>query len=198
MMARLRLYLLCAMFLTLPANVFAGVMLSVSSPDDLLNLSINQEFTIDVSLSGLVPGDQLDLLSADILFPTSVLSVVNLPTPGDAILDPVNNIFISGSAAGSVFGFYFAVTDPISNDGKFFSFTLKALQAGSGMIEFDAGSPPVVDGNAGLLTHIDFGPGLTVNVLPPIVPTSMIPEPAAFTLWSLLAFAGMFGCWRKR
>jgi hypothetical protein len=190
MMSRFRFYLLCAMLVGLPAQAFAGVItLSLSSPDNLLNLSMNQEFTIDVTLSGLVPGDALYLLSADILFPTNLFSLVQLPTPGDVILDPGS--FLSGSAAGSVFGFYSSVTDPISSVGKFFSFTLKADQAGSGVIEFDTVSPPQVDGNAGLITHIDFSSGLTVKVL-------QVPEPSALTLWSLLAFTGMFGWWRKR
>ena len=52
-----------------------------SSPDNLGSLAVGQQITLNVTLSGLLAGDQLDELGTDISFPAGTFNVSAI-TPG--------------------------------------------------------------------------------------------------------------------
>ncbi|MEZ6134981.1 MAG: hypothetical protein R3C53_08745 [Pirellulaceae bacterium] len=199
-----RICLMFAILLAVPtANAWAGaITLTLSSTDDLENLTVGDVVTIDVNLLGLDEsiGDFIDLLSADVLLPTDIFGTPNLPTAGGIIspadaADPFvfNPLSIPDFASAS----YFFGLNPIVANGVFFSFQATVQQAGTGQIDFD--TPPQVLGLKGDFSDfIDTaftGSPLNVVATSPFV---AVPEPTTFAVWTMLACAGLAAGRRRR
>ncbi len=86
-MIRVAFFLLAILAITVPAPSFAGPILSLTSIDDLGNLTVGETVTIDVELSGLNPGDELDFLLAAIQMPAGIFGNITTPVAG-AIVPP--------------------------------------------------------------------------------------------------------------
>jgi hypothetical protein len=184
----------CLMFvIAAPAK---ALMLSVSSPDDTSNLSVGQTFTVDVNLSGLAPGQQLDYLNGSALFTNSVLlsSPVSV-TPGSIVPNPLStpSDFTTNTLPGEADAtFNTASASPayqISNDGVFFAFQLTALHKGAGSIYINSqtvAAGQASDGNVSTATSITV-PTLVCDNLSFNV--TSVPEPRGF-IAGLLATIG--------
>ncbi len=122
---RLALYAstLVALAIVTPA-VFAGPIVTLSSPNDLTNLSVGQQVEIDVTLSGLPVGtDFIFNLNTKVLFPTTMLNTV--PNLSNS----------SGLTTGFGTGFAFQFADQLQN-----FYALSSLNTGNA-IGIDAQRP---------------------------------------------------------
>ena len=158
-----------------PARSFAGApappTLQLSSPSDLNNLMVGDTVRIDVNLGGLPATAQLELLAADVIFdesvfdtPTSVAAGEIVPNPGafEGFADP-------GTATGLFEALDAGPADRIGDNGRFFSFNLTAVGAGSGLIEFDLVDALRFNPDDPLEpieVDLQTGPGLSFTVIP--------------------------------
>jgi hypothetical protein len=180
-----------ALLLGLQIPSQAAPMLVLSTPSDLSSLNVGEVVTFDVVLSGLMPGDELEYLSANI--DTPLFMVQSSPTAGP-IADPMN--FTGSSFPGGVDGFFdsFFGLNPGANivsNGVFYSFSLKATTPGSGAISFSSA-----------LAALDLDPIVpdfadSVATGDPLQFT-IAPEPASFAIFaSGILFFGLL-CARRR
>lgn len=128
--------------LTLLAGpVAAGFALTLSSPDNLSNLTVGQQVTFQVTLSGADASNTLDELQTDITWLSNVFSVSpsNI-IPGSIVPDLTGFSGTSVANTISASGLYdnFATTvipgPSISSSGLFFSVIVKAATAGAGSV----------------------------------------------------------------
>jgi hypothetical protein len=190
--------LLCATVLCTVSTSAAGtITLALSSPDDLQSLSIGTPVTINVSLSGVEPGQTLSLLGASVAFDGSLFS---LPTiaPGTIVPDPLSDPldFLSTSDTGladaSFFTFSALSSEQISQNGEFYSFAVTPIQEGNGVFEFtfvDAGA--FDPDNPDVPAFIDIGAGL------PLAFQIAVPEPSTAVLAVMGAIVLMVCCRRR-
>ena len=192
-MKRFKFCLMLALFAAFPANAFAEIMVTLSSPDDLLHLAPSQVVTIDVNVSGVELGDTLFLLSADVLLPTHVFGMPTLPMAGALVPSPTSTFFSTvtpGSpdqAISSLFDGLNGSTNAITDNGVFFSFQAPVVGTGSGAIRFDPSAPPQVfgeDAGFGLIDTVTAGGSLAVNA---------VPEPGSVAVLSLVSCVGLVG-----
>jgi hypothetical protein len=200
------IFAVLAAFLSIVPQGAAGtIQVTLSSPDDLSNLTVEQLVTINATLSGLAVGnDFIFNLNTKYLFDSSLLQAVPDPsnssglTPGPILsgaqIAGFNSLssFNSDNATGI---FADATSFAINQNGLYYSFTLKAIAAGTGTISFD--STPEANQYASVTTGFNYAP------LPSFDPLSVtihaaVPEPASISL----AFAGVvFGlgaAWARR
>ena len=176
-------------------SCWGGIMLTLTSPNDLSNINVGDVVQFDVTLSGLDPGDSLDLLSADLIWSSSLLG---LPTVSAGSIIPVIDIAgfdSSASGAGRASAFYdvsIAMTSPLTSNGQFFSFSVTALAAGSGTIGFDPISPPVVLLTSGSSPFADTSADLPYS----IHGTQAVPEVSSL-YWAAFMLMAMCG-WSLR
>ncbi len=124
----------------------AVVNLELSSPDDLLDLSVGQTATVEMSLTGLdtAAGEQLVSLAGSVLFPSSILGTPANITAGPIIPDPLSDPFdfqvfdAPGQADATFLTFNVDATEHITDNGVFFTFEVTSGSVGSGVFTFDA------------------------------------------------------------
>ena len=171
----------------IPAQAVPLPTVSLSTASDLSSLSLGDVVTIDVVLSGLLLGDELEYLSAAI--DTQLFMPLASPTAGP-IADPLN--FTGASLPGGVDGFFdsFFGLNPganITSDGIFYSFSLKAATLGSGEISISSA-----------LVAIDLDPMLPDFADPTAtgdpLQFTIIPEPGALSLLAIGCLC--LGLWR--
>ena len=122
--------------------VQAAPMLSLSSSANLSTLTVGQTTTISVSLSGLTVGQQLQELLGSISFSSTLFAQPTSVTPGPILPTTTPPIFQTNTTTpGFVDGLFdtggLVGTTPITSNGVFFSFTLRAIATGVGSINFD-------------------------------------------------------------
>jgi hypothetical protein len=191
-------------------QVQAGPMVSLSSPNDLANLSVGNQVTIDVTLQGLPVGsDFIFNLNTSVLFPSSQFQPVpdlsntsGLTTgfgSGFAFQfanQPPNFYALSSLNAGNAVGIFNdqapASSEAINENGLYYSFILKAIAPGSGSILFDP--TPGANQYAADDTGFNFAPLPTGNSLAFTISPSVasIPEPASAALLGL-GFVSLLG-----
>lgn len=110
----------------------ADFALTLSSPDNLSNLTVGQHVTFQVSLSGLGAADTLDSLATDIDFPTGAFTISTI-TPGGIVPDITgfSGGFDNKSASGNYDDLFANSGSPISANGLFFSVTATVAMAGT-------------------------------------------------------------------
>jgi len=125
------------------ARANSVLTMSMSSPDDLANLTVGQTFTVNVSLGALGAGEQLQTLTGGVDFPSALLGSPVSISPGAIVPNPLANpldfqtVSGVGQADASFVTFSMNAAEHITSNGVFYSFTLTALAVGSGQIEFD-------------------------------------------------------------
>ncbi len=122
--------------------VQAAPMLSLSSSANLSTLTVGQTTTISVSLSGLTVGQQLQELLGSISFSPTLFAQPTSVTAGPIVPTITAPIFQTNTATpGFVDGLFdtggLVGTTPITTNGVFFSFTLRAIATGVGSVGFD-------------------------------------------------------------
>jgi hypothetical protein len=205
-MSRLARYAstLVALALVTPA-VFAGPMVTLSSPNDLTNSSVGQQVEIDVTLSGLPVGsDFIFNLNTKVLFPTTMFPIVpNLSNSSGLTTgfgtgfafqfpdQPPNFYALSALNAGDAIGIFNdqspASSEAINENGLYYSFTLKASAPGSGSIEFDP--TPGANQYAADDTGFNFAPLPTGGPL--LFTIASVPEPSTLTLGLVASLVGL-------
>ena len=117
------------LFLT-SQTCLAEPLLSLSSSSaDLSNLMPGQVATIQVELTGLGPGDQLDFLAATLVFDADLLGTPSV-TPGPIIPDATG--FVQGESPGLADGLYdtlFAVSGDPDRSGRHLLFLRRHASA---------------------------------------------------------------------
>lgn len=173
--------LLCA-----TASVHAQVTLSLESGGvDLSQLRVGDTATIEVRLSGLQPGQELDALSATVIYDSVLLgdpaiaAGAILPNP---LADPFDFLVWEGPgiAEGAFLTMGTESSDHVLSHGTFFSFDFTVLGVGTGSFAFD------------FVEASEFNPAdpfdpisLSPSIGPPL-PFIVVPEPAGLSIIVLL------------
>ncbi len=161
-----------------------------SSPADLSQLSIAESITVDVTLSGLAPGDRLELLAATIDFEGELLGTPTI-TPGPILPDPLDNPldFLPFESFGTADGIFLTLgtdqSDFIAGNGLFFSFMVTSQQAGAGTLDIS------------FVSALQYNPSDPLDPIVPLISAGapltfqVVPEPTGMMLGltSLVAFA---------
>lgn len=157
----------------------AELMLSLSSPDDLANLTVGQDITVNVTLSGLMASEELESLGADIPIDDAVFSTPNAPSAGPIVPDAAANFDVFSSADSDlVTGAFFldVGTTGIVTNGLFYSFTMMIDASGSGEIALDGDST---------FAELVGGQAASVTTGGPLAYTVIIPEPATLAIFGV-------------
>ena len=196
-------------------EAFADPMVALSSPDNLTNLTVGEQVTIDVNLSGLPVGsDFIFNLNTSVLFPSSQFQTVP---------DLTNTSGLTTGFGGTVFAFQFpaqppnfyalstlnpgnaigifndsspTVSEAINENGLYYSFTLKAIAAGSGSILFDP--TPGANKYAADDTGFNYAPLPTGGPLSFAITAVPVPEPSTLGLSIVASLAGLGYAWCRR
>lgn len=174
------------LLLAVMSTVQAGVVLTVS-PQFEGAMTVGQEATFAVQLSGLPDQTGLDFLSAQVVYdPERLGDSQVIPGPIVSDVQPVGNEFLSAPQSGKVDATYMTLsTDPekhIDENGTFYTFSLKPLKAGTGTLDFffvsaSAFATPVSQ-------------AIPVTPAAPLAYTVVaVPEPSTWALLALLLLA---------
>jgi hypothetical protein len=182
----------------LATSASAAPILSLTSPDDLDNLAVGQEFQIDVTLSGLRTIPEFEfiiVLNSKVLFDAALLDPVSGPTAslgGGSVFQVAPSQIANFNSASSLGdgaatgNFNDAGSSAINSEGLFYSFRLRAEAAGSGTIDFDAASTQF----ASFYTNFGLAP---IGISAPLsytIRSAVVPEPST---WSLIIYGGLLG-----
>ena len=125
------------------ASAQGQVSLSLeSSGVNLSQLRVGDTATIEVRLSGLQAGQELDALSATIIYEDLLLSspvIASGPIIPDPLDDPWDFITLAdpGHAEGSFLTFGTDTAAHVTSNGVFFTFDVTATDVGAGAFSFD-------------------------------------------------------------
>ena len=169
------------------ASVHAQVTLSLESGGvNLSQLRVGDTATIEVRLGGLQSGQELDALSATVIYDSALLDDPTiaagaiLPNPLD---DPWDFLTFAqpGHAEGSFLTFGTDTAAHVTSDGLFFSFDVTATDVGGGTFTFDFTDATQFnpdDPFEPIYVWVEEGEPLAFTV---------VPEPAALALLTLAA-----------
>jgi hypothetical protein len=199
-----------AVLLSVAPETLAGPNVTLSSPDNLTNLTVGQQVTIDVNLQGLPVGtDFIFNLNTSVLFPSSQFQPVPDPSNTSGLTtnigsgfafqfsnQPPNFYALSSLNAGNAIGIFDdqhpASSEAINENGLYYSFTLKAIATGSGSILFDP--TPGANQYAADDTGFNFAPLPTGDPLS----FNIVPEPSSLSLGLVASLVGLGYAWRRR
>lgn len=193
-----RTTLLFALLMTcglLASRASAYPILTLSSSTDLANLTVGQEFQVDVRLSGLEVGTEfIFILNSKVLFDGLLLDPIGALSAtfgGDSVFQVVASVpqvdrfnAMSSLTDGVATGNFqdFPDSAAINSNGVYYSFTLKAAGVGSGTIGFDAAGTTYFSlltnqTNPNSLVAMATGDPLQYNIL-----AAAVPEPSALAM----------------
>lgn len=143
-----------------------------SGGEDLSQLRVGDTATIEVRLGGLQSGQELDALSATIVYDDVLLSdpvIAAGPILPDPLDDPWNFITLAdpGHAEGSFLTFGTDTAAHVTSNGVFFTFDITATDVGAGAFSFD---------------FVDATQFNSINPFDPIYVAVDADEPLAFTV----------------
>lgn len=166
--------LLAIATLAVSPHATRAIMFSLSSsPSDLTTLSVGDTVTLDVSLSGLAPGEELAFLAATIGFDDNVFGAPLAVDPGidppGILPDPLG--FDGTRSPGLADGLFDAFNtasgnDRITTNGLFYTFRLEVQPSavvGPGQIAFGFVDALLPDFSAPMITTSD---PLSLTVVP--------------------------------
>lgn len=194
------LALLAVVIAFLAPPLSEGAIISITSQDDLNNLIVGQEVTFDLVLSGLGACEELSALGAVVEYNKSIFGSPTILTAMPIVPDVDGfwgDVFPDEFPAAVISGLYEALFannyDLVVSDGVFFSFTLTALQPGTGEISLTDAYiyQDGIDLPAWELSSPVALP-FTVNA----ASEGAVPEPS--TLVTLLGLGAVFGAGMRR
>jgi hypothetical protein len=177
------------LFLGAPACWASPVLTLVNTGPDLTNLTVGDTASLEVTLSGLNPGDEVDFLAATVKFNPADFGTPTV-TPGPIVPDTTG--FVSaGSGPSLADAFYddlvaLSGADIVDN-GVFYSFTIQAQTPGKGTVFFEFVDSLGTDGTGAPLPTVTGTPDHLDFV---IHGSAATPEPSSGLLFGALA-AGM-------
>jgi hypothetical protein len=210
--------ILAGLMLMTPATSLAGPTVFLSSPENLSDLTVGELVTIDVNLQGLPVGsDFIFNLNTKVLFSSSLFQAIPDPSsssgltavvaPGsvfynfvDGPLQVANFNAQSSLIPGAAIGIF--AQSPNTNSGAiglnglYYSFTLKAIAAGSGSILFDP--TPGANEYAADDTGFNYAPLPNLGPLPFTISAASVPEPSSITLGLTGLLVGIGCAWSHR
>jgi hypothetical protein len=166
------------------ATAFADVTFSLAPTSDLSQLKLGDVATINVVLSGVPSGPNLQFASATANFDSTLLTATSMQ-PG-SIVPNGGADYLGMTDVGLVDAFFDTsstqVADLIASDGVFYSFDVRALQLGAGTIDLSFWMATGFDLNDPVGVPVDAiaGSGLAFTV---------VPEPGSL----MLLLAGIVG-----
>jgi hypothetical protein len=181
-----------ALLFTAATNCRADPAFSITSnAPDLTNLSVGQDVTFNVVLSGLAAGQSVDFLAATVDFDATLLGTPNSVNPGAIV--PDSAAFFGAPSSGQADAFYddsLSLLDtPITQNGIFYSFDTTVQAAGSGMLAFESASAQVGAPGSAMDVSIDSTFTLSFNAGGQ---STVVPEPR--TAWFfMVGLAGIVG-----
>lgn len=167
-----------------PGEARADLVLGFSSDaPDPLHIAVDQIVTFQVLLTGL--GDsgnpsELSELGVDVAYDSTLFGMPTVSAGAivpDPSIDSFTPVEIAGSA-GAVYDTIFSGAMNISADGIFFTFTVKALRAGSGTLGFSP-SPSAFDSSNDPVT-LDSSATYAFSIS-----SQAVPEPSSLVLLSV-------------
>jgi len=120
------------------------LLFTLSSPDDLSQLTVGQTAHFSVSLSGLGSSDSLVTLTSGVSFDASLLGTPTASAAGAIVPNPLNDPLdfqttnLAGEADASFATVSNSMSKQITTNGVFYTFNLVAQAPGSGTIDFDS------------------------------------------------------------
>ena len=161
-----------------------------SGGTDMSKLEVGQTATINVILSGLQPGAELDTLAGTVMFNGSALgtpAITGGPILPDPLHEPTNflTLAIPGYAEASFLTFGEESAHRIRENGVFYSFDVTATEPGRGTLGFDfvdATRPNPLDPLDPIAVDVTTGDSLEFAVVPE--PASGLMLAALGLLWA--------------
>jgi hypothetical protein len=195
-----KLLSIAVIFLGFVRPALAAPTLSFSTTANPSSIGLGQAFTIDVELTGLEAGQELDSLVATVAFDGNRLGVPAVtagPILPNPLGDPLDLLVTEsiGFADVAFLTFGLGAADHVTSNGIFFEFEVTPIQLGAGTINFDVVGATLFNAtnpNDPTLLAIETGPPLSLAV---------IPEPSSLVLIfvALLGIAARSCCrWRRR
>jgi hypothetical protein len=198
--------LILAVLAVMAPQAVALPIVSLSSPDDLTQLEVGDTVRFDVTLSGLPTDDFIFVLNTRELFPNSLFAPVpdltnsSGLTPGpilslssqQANFDALSFLGLAGATGN------FSDSSPnpsaaISTNGLYYSFTLLATAAGSGVIQFDPAGTTYAANDTGFnLAPLPFNSPLAFAI------GAVVPEPSVVVMTASGALMGIGSWWCRR
>lgn len=162
-------------------TAIAATILSLSSTANLTTIGVGQSLSVDVALSGLEAGQELDSLAATIAFDGSVLGTPSIaagPIVPNPLDDPLDLLVAetAGFADVTFLTFGVGIPDHITTNGVFFSFEVTPVTMGAGAIDFDFVGATLFNAanpNDPIVMSVETGTPLSFVV---------VPEPSGLTL----------------
>lgn len=160
---------------------------------ELNPLQVGQTATVDVVVSGLESGQELDSAGASLVFDANLLSSTAI-IPGGVIQNTGDFFGFTdvGLVDGSFQTFGDSSSDRLLADGVLFSFELLALAPGSGTVDFDFWFATEFTPDESFL---DVSPGVS-GALPFLIVA--VPEPAGWQLAWVLSLGFLTALFRSR
>jgi hypothetical protein len=204
--------MLAALAVVAPPAVAAPVV-SLSSPDDLTQLTVGDTARIDVNLQGLSTNEFIFILNTGVLFPSSLFQPVPDPnnssglTPGTILSPTLGSVSqvarfneLSSLTTGAARGNFqdFPNSAAIGQEGLYYSFTLQAIAEGSGFILFDPAATQYFSNQSSppnTLVPLPTGAPLAFTIT---AGTAVIPEPSSTAMAGLMTLAGLGYAWRRK
>ncbi len=190
----------------------AGPMVTISAPvADLSRIQVGDTVRFDVILSGLNPGDRLEFLGVSVRFPEAVFgapeNVISGLTP-DGII-PQSEGFTGLRLSGEAVGIFDSQPtlptpsgldyEPITANGLFFSFTVKALAEGTGVVSLGGNmSSTGFDATGASLNSVVGRNQLAFTVSAAGVGSRALPEPSSAVLLGIGALVAWACVPRRR
>lgn len=158
----------------------ADFALLLSSPDNLSDLKVGQQVTLQVSLSGASSANFLDSLTTDVAFPSGTFSISQI-SPGAIVPDTTGfqSGFNNSSGSGSYDDLFANSGSPITSNGAFFSIRATAAMAGTGTVTL---ANQIAFQGFNQITPSDDTPGGGLSF--DISPSSAVPAPPGLVLAS--------------
>lgn len=207
--------IVAAVLCVVPGADAGTISATLSSPQNLSDITVGELVTIDVNLQGVTFGsDFIYDLDTKVIFPTSLFSAVPDPTNSSGLT--------TSSGPSSGYAFYYATqppafyatsslssgdavgifnnsltAPPINQGGIYYSFTLKAIATGDGSISFDTS----------VATNNQYASNTTPNFYYIPLPTggplsvsiSSVPEPSSLFLGGIASLLGLtYAGYRRR
>jgi hypothetical protein len=205
--------LMLAVLAVMAPRAVATPIVTLSSPSDLNQLTVGQQVQLNVSLQAVSTNEFLFVLDTRELFPSNLFAPVSLTPsqPGTgSVFDTsaqVSNFLVgdqrgvtflgAGIAQGNFSDAFPAPTQAIDQNGLYYSFTLQAISAGSGVISFDPAGMLYASGLTGFnLAPLSSGAPLAFTIT---AGTASVPEPSSVAMMvSAIPLAGIGYWWRRR